>query len=97
MERHGIDQQEGSPVHPDRFLDAFHRLTKTAELRPTRPHDLRHGWATRALEAGVSAKVVQEVLGHSSAMVTLDIYSHVAPAMKSDAAQLVADLVTHER
>jgi integrase len=52
---------------------------------------------TRALEAGVPTKVVQEVLGHSSAMVTLDIYSHVVPAMKSDATQLVADLVTTKR
>lgn len=90
-------QEDGSPIHPERFLDAFHRISKSATLRPTRPHDLRHGWATRALEAGVPAKVVQEVLGHSSAMVTLDIYSHVAPGMKSDATQLVADLVTGKR
>jgi integrase len=45
----------------------------------------------------VSAKVVQEVLGHSSAMVTLDIYSHVVPSMKTDAAQLVADAITPKR
>ena len=45
----------------------------------------------QALEAGVPAKVVQEILGHASAMVTLDIYSHVVPTMKADAAQLVAD------
>jgi integrase len=36
-------QEDGAPVHPDRFLDAFHRIAKAAELRPTRPHDLRHG------------------------------------------------------
>lgn len=90
-------QEDGSPVHPDRFLDAFHRITKAAELRRTRPHDLRHGWATRALEAGVPAKVVQEILGHSSAMITLDIYSHVVPTMKADAAQLVADQLGGKR
>jgi integrase len=90
-------QEGGSPVHPGRFLDAFRRITTTADLRSTRPHDLRHGWATRALEAGVSPKVVQEVLGHASAMVTLDIYSHVVPSMKADASQLVADLVAGKR
>ncbi len=42
-------------------------------------------------------KVVPEILGHASAMVTLDTYSHVVPSMKSDAAQLVADLVTGKR
>lgn len=87
-------QEDGSLVHPNRLLNAFRSITSAAGLRPTRPHDLRHGWATRALEAGVPAKVVQEVLGHSSAMVTLDIYSHVAPGMKADASQLVADLLT---
>jgi integrase len=90
-------QEDGAPVHPERFLAAFHRIGRAAGLRSTRPHDLRHGWATRALEAGVPAKIVQEILGHSSAMVTLDIYSHVAPSMKSDASQLVADLVTGKR
>lgn len=89
-------REDGSLVHPDRFLDAFHRIAAGAGLRRTRPHDLRHGWATRALEAGIPAKVVQELLGHSSAMVTLDIYSHVTATLKSDASQLVADLVTGE-
>jgi integrase len=42
-----------------------------------RPIDLRHGFATRALEAGVPAKVVQEVLGHANVAITLDLYSHV--------------------
>jgi integrase len=39
------------------------------------------------LANGVPAKVVQERLGHSSVMVTLDIYSHVAPGMQRDAAE----------
>jgi integrase len=64
---------------------------------PTRPHDLRHGWATRALEAGLSPKVVQEILGHASSQVNLDVYSDVVPAMKTDATQLVADLIAGKR
>jgi integrase len=90
-------QEDGSMVHPDRFLNTFHRIAARAGLRRTRPHDLRHGWATRALEAGIPAKVVQELLGHSSAMVTLDIYSHVTASLKSNASQVVADLVTGKR
>lgn len=42
-------------------------------------HALRHTFATRALESKISPKVVQEILGHSSATVTMDIYSHVLP------------------
>jgi integrase len=90
-----FSREDGAPVHPERFLDAFHRITKAAGLRPTRPHDLRHGWASRALEAGIPVRAVQEVLGHSSAMVTLDTYQHVGQGVKTDAAQLVADLVTN--
>jgi integrase len=35
---------------------------------------------------GVSARVVQEMLGHSSVTVTLGTYSHVLPALKREAA-----------
>jgi integrase len=85
--------EAGGPVHPERFLDAFHRIAKTAGLRPARPHDLRHGWATRALEAGIPVRAVQEVLGHASPMTTMSVYQHVSQGVKTDAAQLVADLV----
>jgi integrase len=45
------------------------------------------------LQSGVHPKVVQERLGHSSIAVTMDIYSHVLPAMESDAADRVASLI----
>jgi integrase len=38
------------------------------------------------LKAGVNPKVVSERLGHSSVMITLDIYSHVLPGLQEDAA-----------
>jgi integrase len=37
--------------------------------------------------------VGQERLGHSTIAITLGIYSHVAPTLHDEAAQLVADLV----
>ena len=57
-------------------------------------HGTRHTWATLALLEGIPAKVVAEVLGHSSTQVTLDIYSHVTPGMQSDATSRVASLLT---
>ena len=47
-------------------------------------HDLRHTCARLLLGRGVHAKLVQELLGHSTISVTLDTYSHVLPGM-SDA------------
>jgi hypothetical protein len=52
-------------------------------------HGLRHSWATLALQAGVHPKIVQERLGHSTISITLDVYSHVNPAMDADAANTV--------
>lgn len=40
-------------------------------------HDLRHTFATRCLEAGVSMKTVQAWLGHADFETTANIYSHV--------------------
>ena len=40
-------------------------------------HSLRHTFATRCVENGISYKVIQKWLGHSKASRTLDIYSHV--------------------
>lgn len=47
------------------------------------PHTLRHTFATRALENGIPPKVVQEILGHSSITMTLDLYTHVLPQTKA--------------
>lgn len=48
------------------------------------PHTLRHTFATRALESGIPPKVVQEILGHSSITMTLDLYTHVLPKTKAE-------------
>jgi integrase len=39
------------------------------------PHELRHTAASLAVSAGANVKVVQRMLGHASAAVTLDIYA----------------------
>ena len=48
------------------------------------PHILRHTFATRAIERGIPPKVVQELLGHSSITMTLDLYTHVLPQTKAE-------------
>jgi integrase len=60
---------------------SFKPLLKEAGLPDIRFHDLRHTCATLLLSRGVHAKLVQELLGHSTIAVTLDTYSHVLPGM----------------
>jgi integrase len=81
----------GTPVsRQDLVTRSFKPLLKRAGLPDVRFHDLRHTCATLLLGRGVHAKLVQELLGHSTISVTLDTYSHVLPGM-SDAAAAAMD------
>ncbi|MFF0371236.1 site-specific integrase [Micromonospora sp. NPDC005087] len=65
---------DGRPWHPSAVTQRFRRLVKRAGLPPIRLHDLRHGAATFALDAGVDIKVVSDQLGHSTTTLTRDTY-----------------------
>src|SRR5664279_4540135 len=77
----------------------FEPAVKAAGLPRITPHALRHTAASLAIAAGVNVKVVQTMLGHKSATMTLDLYEHlfadqldeVADAM--DSARAAADFL----
>jgi len=76
----------GTPLNPDRDVRLpFKRLLSEAKLPDIRFHDLRHSAATLLLGMGIHPKIVQEILGHSSIAVTMNVYSHVLPTMQQDA------------
>src|SRR6266704_5420710 len=83
----------GDPMAPDRLTRTFKKLTALAGLPPVRLHDLRHGAASLALAAGADLKVVQEMLGHSSIVLTADTYTSVLPDAAHAAAEKVAALI----
>lgn len=64
----------------------LHRVLKRAGLQEVRFHDLRHTFATLALQNGVDIKTVSGMLGHFSAGFTLDTYAHVTTASQKEAA-----------
>ena len=49
-------------------------------------HDLRHTFATMALENGMDIKTLSAMIGHVSAETTLNIYSHITDTMQQQAA-----------
>ena len=55
----------------------FQPAVERAGLVPFRPHDLRHTAASLAIEAGGHVKQVQQLLGHASAVTTMDRYAHL--------------------
>jgi integrase len=93
-------QADGTPYHPERFSREFQRKQdQHNRARPDAPlprlglHGLRHTWATLALQAGIDIKIVSERLNHSSSHITREIYTHVTPPMRSDAADKVAEQI----
>ena len=50
-----------------------------------RPYDARHTCATLLLESGVPTRVVQEILRHSTMMLTASTYTHVRPVVVREA------------
>jgi len=85
--------EDGSPLHPQAFSQAFERTVARAGLRRIRLHDLRHTHATIAVKAGVPVKVISERLGHESPAFTLKQYAHVVPGMQAEAAEMIAAVV----
>lgn len=49
-------------------------------------HELRHTFATLALQNGMDVKTLSAMLGHVSAATTLDIYTHITDDMQRTAA-----------
>ena len=75
----------GRPVSPLLVSGDFREAADRLGL-PVRLHDLRHTFATLALSAGVPLKTVSSALGHSSIAITADVYAHVTPELRDEAA-----------
>ena len=77
----------GGPISPDSVRNMLRRVLKRAGLPYVRFHDLRHTFATLALQNGVDVKTVSSILGHFSAGFTLDTYAHVTTTAQREAAK----------
>ena len=84
----------GGPISPDSVLHMLQRVLKRAGLERVRFHDLRHTFATLALQNGVDVKTVSGMLGHYSAGFTLDTYAHVTTAAQRTAANTMGNILS---
>lgn len=74
----------GGFTEASNFELRYKKMLQKAGLPNIRFHDLRHSAATILLEMNVNPKQVQELLGHSSIIITMDRYSHVLPSMQRE-------------
>ncbi len=83
----------GGPISPDSVNNMLKRVLERAGIPKVRFHDLRHTFATLALQNGVDIKTVSGMLGHFSAGFTLDTYAHVTTAAQKEAAQAMESVL----
>jgi integrase len=85
----------GRPIEASNLhRSSFKPLLLRAGLPDTRFHDLRHTCASLLFARNVHPKVVQEMLGHATISITLDLYSHMLPDMQRDAAKAMEAILT---
>ena len=88
----------GAPEDPNVIGRRFgRRIRDLARLPAIGLHGLRHTHATLLLEEGVDVKTVSERLGHDSVQTTLELYGHVTPTMRANAATRFGSLLNAAR
>ena len=65
------------PLRVSTFRTAFSAAARAIGVPDLHPHQFRHTAASLAIASGADVKVVQQMLGHSSATMTLDTYGHL--------------------
>lgn len=88
--KHVFEGRAGHPVSFALMGKWWTRDTTAGGLQGRVPHELRHTWATRALEAGVQPSVVAKVLGHTSIATTMAYYRFVSDDEMKAAVNLVS-------
>ena len=67
----------GGHLPTEEYRRAFDKACRAAGVTGLVPRGLRHTTASLAISAGANVKVVQRLLGHATAAMTLDRYGHL--------------------
>ena len=83
----------GEMYYPDSIVNLHKKILKDAGLPHIRFHDLRHTFATLALQNGIDVKTVSSMLGHYDAGFTLRTYTHATRQKQDEAAQTMGNFM----
>jgi integrase len=86
----------GLPVSPDTLSHKFSKAAKATQIE-CHLHSLRHFSVSTLIAAGVDVRTVSERVGHASARMTLDRYSHALPERDRAAAAILGQTLINSR
>ena len=87
----------GEMYHPDSIVNLHKKILKSAGLGHLKFHELRHTFATTALQNGVDVKTVSSMLGHYDAGFTLRTYTHATRQKQEQAAEKMGSFMQQVR
>lgn len=88
---------KGGPWTRHTWRYPWNRIRAVTGIKDFDTHELRHTAVSWAIRAGANVKTIQEMLGHASAAMTLDVYGHLWDDQLDIVAQKVEDYVRSER
>ncbi|OGP50030.1 MAG: hypothetical protein A2Y79_01425 [Deltaproteobacteria bacterium RBG_13_43_22] len=87
----------GGPIDKNNLIKReFDSALKKAGIERIRFHDLRHTYASLMIEQGENIKYIQTQLGHSSPMVTLNVYAHLMKETNQEAVVRLENTIFEE-
>lgn len=69
--------RNGEPTKNASYDSHIRKIAAKANIPYFSMHTFRHTFATRCIEAGLKPKTLQQLLGHSSINITMNLYVHV--------------------
>ena len=72
----------GKHIEPRTLQNRFKRILETANVRDVGWHSTRHSFSVRMSESGADIESLSKLLGHATAVVTLNTYSHTSVERK---------------
>lgn len=86
-------REDGSPTSPVALTKWWATRRHLYGFDDITLHELRHSFLTSAAAAGIHPRVMMSIAGHSSADITLEIYSHANMEMKENAFEKIAEIL----
>lgn len=85
--------KNGKPVKNSTYDTYLYKICEKANIQHFSMHVLRHTFATRCIEAGMTPKTLQVILGHSKLSMTMDRYVHITDEQRTKEMNKVSELL----